>query len=472
MQAFSTGRESRRLRPAVAAGHPATAAAGAETLEAGGSAADAAVAACLASCVAETVMTGLLGGGHAIYFDAASGDVRNLDCFCAVPSGTGGELVELDVPFGEEVVHYAVGASSCAVPGVPAGLDALWRGHGRLSWPELCEPALRLAREGVRMPPAHVACLQMLEPVMTMREGAQIYAPGGRLLRPGERLEQPGLVPALELLEAEGAASVYSGSIARSLLALVAERGGSVTEPDLAGYEAAWSEPVEVAYAGTRFLTRGGLAGIAPALGRLPRLAGVPEPGRTLALLDAVSGAPRDDRHTTNLVTVDAEGSACVLTTSLGLGSGDWLPGLDLHLNSMLGEADLLVGALEPGERMESMMAPSVAVDGHGLALAIGAAGGTRLRTALVGVASAVLDQGLEPQAAVDRPRLHVAGDVANAEPGVDERALAELEALGLIVRRWPSLHHYFGGVSLVARAGPAADPRRSGAAARGETSL
>ena len=182
------------LRAAVAAGHPATTQAGVEILEAGGSAADAAVAACLASCVAETVMTGLLGGGHAIYWDAASGRARLLDCFCAVPSGRGGELLELEVPFGEELVHYAVGAASCAVPGVPAGLDALWREHGRLPWADLCAPALRLAREGVPMPPAHVACLEMLEPVMTMREGARIYAPEGRLLRPGELLEQPGLV--------------------------------------------------------------------------------------------------------------------------------------------------------------------------------------------------------------------------------------------------------------------------------------
>src|SRR5580765_7394067 len=180
------------MRAGVAAGHPATCEAGVEILEDGGTAADAAVAACLASCVAETVMTGFLGGGHAIYWDAAAGRARLLDCFCAAPSGSGGELLELQVPFGEELVHYAVGAASCAVPGVPAGLDALWLEHGRLPWRELCRPALRLAREGVAMPPAHVACLTMLEPVMTMREGARIYAPEGRILRDGEILDQPG----------------------------------------------------------------------------------------------------------------------------------------------------------------------------------------------------------------------------------------------------------------------------------------
>jgi gamma-glutamyltranspeptidase/glutathione hydrolase len=153
-----------------------------------------------------------------------------------------------------------------------------------------------------------------------------------------------------------------------------------------------------------------------------------------------------------------------VLTTSLGLGSGDWLPGLDLHLNSMLGEVDLLLGPLEPGSRMASMMAPSVVLDDAGLVLALGAAGGTRLRSALLAVAAGILDEGLEPQDAVDRDRLHPAGELVNAEPGVDDEGLALLAAAGRTVRRWPERHHYFGGVSALGRNGAAADPRRSGA--------
>ena len=459
------------MRPAVAAGHPATAAAGVEILDAGGSAADAVVAAVLASCVAETVMTGLLGGGHAIHYDAASGTARNLDCFCAVP-GLGAELREpellhLDVPFGAELVHYAVGPASCAVPGVPAGLGALWEAHGRLEWARLVEPALRLARDGVAMPAAHVACLRMLEPVMTLREGARIYAPGGALLETGETLAQPGLVAALEALAREGAAAAYGGSIGRALLDLMRERDGLVTADDLAAYEAEWSEPVEVPWLGRRFLTRGGLSGVPAALARLPRLGGLREADRVVALADAFAHVAAPETHTTNLVAVDGDGNACVVTTSLGLGSGDWLPGLDLHLNSMLGEVDLVRGPLEPGARMESMMAPSLALDGDGLELALGAAGGTRLRTALLTVAAGVLDEGLAPQDAVVRPRLHPAAGVVNAEPGVDEGGLRLLEARGEVVRRWPERHHYFGGVSAVGRNGAAADPRRSGAALR-----
>ena len=151
-------------------------------------------------------------------------------------------------------------------------------------------------------------------------------------------------------------------------------------------------------------LTRAGLAGVSETLARFDPAGG---PSSLLAALD--DGA-RGDGHTTNLTVVDADGNACVLTSSLGLGSGDWVPGLDLHLNSMLGEADLVRGALVPGTRMESMMAPTLAFDEAGLELALGAAGGTRLRTALVGVLAGVLHGRLEVQDAIDRPRFHPAG--------------------------------------------------------------
>src|SRR6266513_602984 len=97
-------------------------------------------------------MRAAIAAGHpaTVESDAESGRARNLDCFVAVP-GLGAErrdasLLQLEVPFGTELVHYAIGIASCGVPGVAAGLDELWRSHGRLDWPRLVEPALRLAR--------------------------------------------------------------------------------------------------------------------------------------------------------------------------------------------------------------------------------------------------------------------------------------------------------------------------------------
>lgn len=445
------------MRAAVAAGHPATVDAGIEILEDGGNAADAAVAASLASCVAETVMTGLLGGGHAIVL--FGDEVRTLDFFVAVP-GLGTEpheieLERLEVPFGIEVVHYAIGIGSCGVPGVLAGLGELWRRDGSLPWARLVEPALRLARDGVDFPPAHAACLEMLAPVMTMREGERIYSPAGRLLEAGERLQQPGLVAAFEAVAEEGPASL---TLEAALLTLMEERGGLVTREDLRSYEPVWGEPGRIELGSTEIVSRVGLASPLPALARLRGTDPV-SLAKTLA-----NGADRSG-DTTNITVVDGEGNAVVLTTSLGLGSGDWLPGLDLHLNSMLGETDLVVGDLVPGGRMASMMAPTLAFDGEGLALALGAAGGTRLRSALVQVVAGILHEDLSARDAVERPRLHPVGDLVHLEPGFPDDLSVAFGAAGFAVRLWPSLHHYFGGVSAVSRHGASGDPRRSGSA-------
>ncbi|HVD66951.1 MAG TPA: gamma-glutamyltransferase [Gaiellaceae bacterium] len=462
------------MPPGVAAGHPATAEAGLRILEEGGSAADAAVAASLASCVAETVMTGLAGGGHAIWFDGKTGETRLLDFFVTVPKVHPDQAVapldDVGVPFGNEIVHYQVGIASCAVPGVPAGLDELWTRHGRLAWARIVEPALELARSGVDMPPAHAACLAMLAPVMTLREGARIYSPGGELLEAGDRLDQPGLANALELMRDEGARTFYEGTIAETLVALMHEREGPVSRGDLESYQPLWLEPVGTDYLGLRVLTRGGLSQLVTTLSALPTLRGMPPAERALTLARVLEALPYSGQgeqigDTTNLVAVDPDGNACVMTTSLGLGSGHFLPGLDIHLNSMLGEVDLQVRPLEPGSRMESMMSPSLVVDDEGLVIAAGAAGGTRLRPALVQVLSGILDEELQPQAAVDRPRLHSAGEIVRLEPGFDDDTLLALAGAGYDVRRFDALHHYFGGVSLLARTGAAADPRRSGAA-------
>jgi gamma-glutamyltranspeptidase/glutathione hydrolase len=308
----------------------------------------------------------------------------------------------------------------------------------------------------------------MLAPVMTMNEGASIYSPGGELLGADSILRQPGLVAALEIVAEEGAGSVYGGSLGAALLELMTERGGLVTTADLDAYEAMWSSPAEGRFLGLRVDTRRGLSGFPATFERFRSTGAGGERARVLAILDAlgdVAGRAAGG-DTTNLVAADTRGSVCVLTTSLGLGSGDFLPGFDLHLNSMLGEADLVHGPLEPGERMGSMMAPTLVHDVDGIEIAAGAAGGTRLRTALLTVLAGVLDEGASAGEAVSRPRFHPVGRLANAEPGLSDEALDALRSRGLDVRVWEGRHHYFGGVSVITRSGGAGDPRRNGAAA------
>jgi len=447
------------MRAGVAAGHPATAEIGAETLADGGTAADAVVAMALASCVAETVLSGLWAGCHAVVFDGSR--VRNLDGFAALPSGRG-EMVEVAVPFGDEIVLYELGAPSCAVPGLPAALGELWRALGRLPWTRLVEPALELARRGVALPEMHARSLDMLSGVYLRERGVELFGREGKPLGAGELLDQPGLVQTMEALADEGAESAYRGSLAEAFLAIDAV---ACTADDLRDYRAIWRDPVLAGFHEFRVATRAGLSGVPELLPRFPRLEGLSETERVLALVAALETDEEGAEHTTNMAAVDGHGRACVLTHSLGVGAGVWIPGFDVQLNNLLGESDIAFGEPGPGDRLESRMAPSMAFDGEGLALAIGSAGATRLRTALTTVLAGILDEGLDPEEAVARPRVHPTPEVVDAEPGVDEEALLELEAGGRTVRRWERLHHYFGGVSCVGRAGAAGDPRRSGAA-------
>jgi len=447
------------MRAGVAAGHPATAEVGLEILVEGGTAADAVVAMALASCVAETVMSGLLAGCHAIAFDGSR--VMSLDGFAAVPSAEG-ELTQLEIPFGEEPVMYAIGAASCAVPGLPAALGELSERLGRLPWKRLCEPALDLARSGVPLPAMHARTLEMLGGLYSLDRGAELFTREGRTLEESELLEQPGLVQTLEALADEGAASVYRGSLAEVLLSV---DGVVLSADDLRAYRPIWRDPVVAPFRGRRVATRGGLSGIPELLPTLPTLDGLGATDRVLALVDAFRPVRAGGEHTTNMVAVDGHGRACVLTHSLGVGAAAWLPGFDTQLNNLLGESDIAHGEPLPGDHLESRMAPSLVFDEAGLELAIGSAGATRLRTALATVLAGVLDEGHDAETAVGLPRVHPTLELVDAEPGVDETALERLEESGRAVRRWDRLHHYFGGVSCVGRAGAAGDPRRSGAA-------
>ncbi|MGE5831060.1 MAG: gamma-glutamyltransferase, partial [Micromonosporaceae bacterium] len=170
----------------IAAGHPATVEVGLRVLAGGGTAADAAVAAMLAACVGESVLTGVGGGGYATYFDAASGSVTCLDFFCARPGLDGDRTPEpmmpIEVTFGDLPMNYMIGGPSIGVPGVVAGAGEVHRRWGHLPWHRVVEPAITLAATGVVLPAAQARALAAVAPALVPGEGAAIYAPAGQLL--------------------------------------------------------------------------------------------------------------------------------------------------------------------------------------------------------------------------------------------------------------------------------------------------
>lgn len=456
-----------RLPAGVAAGHAETAEAGLSILRSGGTAADASVAMMLMACVAETMFTGLGGGGFATYYDAATGEITCLDFFVSVP-GLGersmGVPEPIEITMGGQPLPYTVGAATVAVPGVPAGAERLWQFAGRSAWADLVAPAAASAASGVRMTAQHAHILRSVGPAMCLGDGGAIHrGPDGQLLRAGDLLLMPGLHTALELIAEAGARAFYDGAIAEAMLAVTAD-GGALSERDLSAYEVKELAPRRVLYAGATVAARGN--DLDDVLGTLARLEPSKDPVQAARnLVRAIRAEPRR-AETTNHVAVDSDGNACAVTTSLGLGAGVWVPGFGVHLNSMLGEGELIRDTIEPGDRMGSMMSPLIAVDSDGPLVVAGAAGGSRIRPALVQTLQRLLHHGVGIQEAISAPRLNPVLGGVRIEPGYDHEAINALRSDGDEVVVLPALDAYFGGVSAIARDGAGADPRRGGVAA------
>ncbi len=137
---------------------------------------------------------------------------------------------------------------------------------------------------------------------------------------------------------------------------------------------------------------------------------------------------------TTHVSVVDADGNAASLSSSTGSGSGVIVPGTGIHLNNMLGEYDLVGGGpATPGQRLTSMMAPTVVRRrdaGHGSSS--GAPARSRLRGAIMQVIVNVVGHDLGVAAAIDAPRVHVDEPHVHCEGGFDPAELDQVESLGL----------------------------------------
>src|SRR5215218_3839427 len=225
------------VRGIVAAGHPLSAAAG-------GNAVDAALAAMLMSFVAEPLLTGLGAGGYMLVAPPGADPVL-LDFFVeapgrGLPPGTApAPLRSVDVDFGDAVQAFNIGASAAGTYGAIAGVAAAADRFGRLPLAELAAAAVRAAREGVAVNEQQAYLFAILEPIAgATPESRALLMPGGAPLRVGDVRHDPALADALERLAAEGPAPFYTGDVAAAVSDWILARGGLITREDLAAYTA------------------------------------------------------------------------------------------------------------------------------------------------------------------------------------------------------------------------------------------
>jgi gamma-glutamyltranspeptidase/glutathione hydrolase len=229
----------------VAAAHPLAAMAGIEALLRGGNAVDAACATSFALHVVEPYMSA--AGGVTTLLLSRRGVREAIVSTGRAPAAIDAtRLAEADLKGG---------ARSIGVPGLPAAILDLHARHGTLARPAVLAPAIRLAEEG--FPLTWKNCdffAKGREQLAHSPEAERTFLPGGRVPRPGTVLVQKDLAGTLRQLAEGGAEAFYRGPLARAIARAVEERGGVLTEADLAGYAPVRGTPLAGRFRGHELL--------------------------------------------------------------------------------------------------------------------------------------------------------------------------------------------------------------------------
>ena len=227
---------------AVASAELAASQAGVDVLCAGGNAADAAVATALALAVVHPQAGNLGGGGFAVVRFGER--VAALDFRETAPAAARPDMY-LD-QHGRPITDASlIGPLAAGVPGSPAGLRELHAAYGRLPWPQVVEPAIRLAGEGFRVSgrlSGDIAEEQAL--LVRFPSSAAVWLPGGRPVGAGALVVQPELAATLRDYADAGPAAISQGRRAAAIEAASRAHGGILTAADLAAYRPLWREPV------------------------------------------------------------------------------------------------------------------------------------------------------------------------------------------------------------------------------------
>ena len=213
----------------VSAAQPLATWAGVRILEAGGNAADAAVAAAFAIAVVEPTMNSI-GGRTQILVRLPSGEVRGIDATTQAPATYDPE----------QAPQASYGYAVIGVPGAVAGLVRLQEEYGTLPLERVMEPAIRFAREG--FPVNSIVAGQLAAAADEASEFAgtrQYYLkPDGSPFAEGEIMVNEDLAATLTTISKREGEDFYRGEIARKMADDIQANGGAVTFQSLNEYRA------------------------------------------------------------------------------------------------------------------------------------------------------------------------------------------------------------------------------------------
>jgi gamma-glutamyltranspeptidase / glutathione hydrolase len=231
----------------VATSHVQASVAGAQILERGGSAVDAAIAANAVLGVTEPMMNGMGGDLFAIYWDAKTGKLYGLNASGWAPQGL--TVEHLKAKGVSSMPHE--GIDSVTVPGAVAGWNALHERFGRMTWKELFQPAIFYAENGYPVPEIIAAYWDDAAGLIGKDpEGRRLYLPNGKPPAVGQIFQNHDLAKALQMVAQNGPAAFYKGEIARAIVSTSQSLGGTMSADDLAEFSPEWVEPISTTYRG------------------------------------------------------------------------------------------------------------------------------------------------------------------------------------------------------------------------------
>lgn len=518
----------------AASSQPLATAAGLEILRRGGNAADAAVAVAAALNVTEPTSTGLGGDAFALFFDSKTQKVTALNGSGRCPSGLTIERIRAEgLGDGLPALHpYTI-----TVPGACAAWCDMVERHGRLPIAEVLQPAIRLAEEGFPVAPiTSWFWRRSAERLLCKTPNGSEMLINGHGPVAGEIFRNPGLGLTMRVIAGGGKQAFYQGEIARAISEVIQQAGGCMEPEDLAAHTSTWVDPISVVYRGVTIWecppNGQGLAALLALnildgyeLASMTRLSAerlhlqieamrlafadtryyaadpafAPAPlegllsreyaGRRRAEIQPQRsnpairhGAPQNNSDTVYFCVVDGDGNACSFINSnyMGFGTGIIPKGWGFTLQNRGHNFSLdpqHPNRLEPGKRPYHTIIPAMATRADGSLYApFGVMGGFMQPQGHMQVACALLDDGMDPQAALNQPRFCIepdeSGSVVSLEEGISPETVAALESWGHKVRLVHGVERALFGRGQIIRRNPetgvlegGSDPRADGCA-------
>lgn len=445
----------------VATAEPHAAQVGLQVLREGGNAVDAAIAAAASLTVVEPTSNGLGSDAFAIVYHHKK--LYGINASGPAPWGISRQWV-MEQGF---TSMPAIGWPTVTVPGAPAAWARLSERFGRLSLGACLAPSVRLAQDGFAVSPTVAHFWQrafsryqtLLKDDRAYAEWFRVFAPQGRAPYAGEVWHSADHARTLQAIGQSHARDFYEGSLAEKIERFSQATGGVLQGQDLAEFRVQWVEPIATQYRGYDVfeLPPNGQGLVAlMALSLLDRLpygdeaehlhhqieavklafadarryladpkAMTVDPGdflderyvkQRLALIGETASIPEAGRvragGTVYLATADGEGNmvSFIQSNFAGFGSGLVVPGTGIALQNRGALFSLEEGhpdVLEPGKRPYHTIIPGFLMKGGQAIGPFGVMGGFMQPQGHIQVLSRLLDEGLNPQAAIDAPRFY-----------------------------------------------------------------